>query len=552
MVAQLRSLDTCGACAFQLFCRREALHFALQQRSVRCHGKRMVYRILSLALLSSFACKGKQNQAAPAPQGSNHARLADAAQLTAPLPPAPPVAPLATLATNAAPATGRAVWSLGLGGLGSDLIRDLAIAPDGDAFAVGYFEGEANFVARDATSPDVRKAVGDADAFITKISKKGVPLWTATVGGKGGDVATAVATSARGIAVVGNFLDEATIAPPGTTAKPHKLTGTGSDDAFVALFAPDGGLTWAHAFGGSDSDGFNAIAATPDGGWLVGGSFTGKITIGAATLTSAGATDALLIKLDNNGTPVWAKQFGGLYNDSIYHLAVDISGQLVVQGLFAGQVSWGGAPLRGKGGSDADIVLAKFDGNGNHLWSQSLGSQGNEVAGGVAVDAAGNIAFAGAIERDATFGSQKYVWAGESDGIVGRLAPDGTLLWTKSFGGPREDIAFAVGVDGAGNVTVTGWFFGKMTIDGANYTTKGNKDIFVASFDVNGPVRWVKTFGDRDHDQGRALAVDAHNRVWVGGVYRFSMQLLAPTFESYHAPEDRTPKADIFVAQFEP
>ena len=46
--------------------------------------------------------------------------------------------------------------------------------------------------------------------------------------------------------------------------------------------------------------------------------------------------------------------------------------------------------------------------------------------------------------------------------------------------------------------------------------------------DSKGATTWVQTFGDKDHDQGRAIALDDKGDAYVSGLYRFALSLLDP------------------------
>jgi hypothetical protein len=509
----------------------------------------------SVLCLLNCGKSNKDSAATPTPSaGSGSAASGTIAAKPAPVVPAKPAGPLQPLADDSAPASGKPLWARAVGGMSTELPRDIAIADDNSAVMVGYFQGDSDVAFRSGNNdkPDHRISLGDSDAFVTKFDTAEKPAWTLTFGGKNGDSAAAVAIRNKQMLVVGNFSDKIALALPGVPIeKAPSATAFGADDIFAALINEQGETQWLFTAGGVDSDGANTVAATPDGGWIIGGSFADKITIGTTTLISAGRTDALMIKLDGDGAVQWVKQFGGLYEDSIIHLAVDVQGNVIVQGVFADEVTWGGEKMHAGGGSDADVVLAKYDGNGNHQWSKHFGSQFNEVAGGVAVDPAGNILMTGSYDRSIGFGDGDHGCAGESDVFVAKFGPDGSVQWSKTFGGAREDIGFGIAVDAAGSATVTGWFFSKMEIAGKSVTGKGNKDIFVAKFDAKGALRWVSAYGDLGHDQGRAIALDKSGAAVVAGVFRFALNITSPVLNSVRADGDKSPKPDAFIAGFE-
>ncbi len=99
----------------------------------------------------------------------------------------------------------------------------------------------------------------------------------------------------------------------------------------------------------------------------------------------------------------------------------------------------------------------------------------------------------------------------------------------------------------------TGWFqktvdFGKGAIE-----SKGNKDVFAVKLDAKGAPLWVQTWGDHDHDQGRAVALDDKGNALVACAYRFTLALAPPTLESKRPENDpvlsRAPKPDTAVVK---
>lgn len=465
-----------------------------------------------------------------------------------------PTNTLPPLAADPGGATGKAVWQTGIGGFGIDSTRGVAVGPDNAVFLAGYFEGEIDF----GGTVGKKTSAGKSDAFVARLGADGKLAWAQTWGAARDDLANAIAVKGDKIAVAGSFLDDIKI---GTFAK----KSNGSDDLYIAAFDKDGDADWLWTAGGIDSDGVNAIAATPDGGWVIGGSFTDALSVtagtGMANVKSKGGTDALLIKLGANGDTEWVKSFGGRYDDTILHVAVDANSNVFVQGVFKDQADFGGkTPLKAGGGSDNDVVLAKYDTNGDHVWSQRFGNAFNDVAGGLAVDPSGQITIAGSFENKGSisFGQgDDHTSLGEADVYVARFTNDGKLVWAKSYGGERVDVANDVVVDSAGNAIVTGWFEGMVQFGKDTVTSKGgnNKDVFVLKVDAKGQTLWQQTFGDKDHDQGRALALDDKGNVIVSGLYRFKLALVEPALEQKLDTKDpilsKAPKPDVFVVKLE-
>jgi hypothetical protein len=463
---------------------------------------------------------------------------------TEPAPKKPvPTAPLPELAADPGGATGKPIWQTAFGGLGIDAPRGVAVGPDGSVYVVGYFDGDIDFGGTIGKKP----SAGGSDAFVAKLSPDGKLVWAQTWGSKRDDAANAVAVKGDKIVVVGNFLDTVKFGD-------FEKTSVGSDDAFVVELDTTGDVKWAWNMGGIDSDGANAVAAAPDGGWVIGGSFSDSIDIGSAHLKSNGRTDAFLAKLAASGDLEWVKAYGGRYDDTVMHVAVDANGNSYIQGHFKDTASFGGKPLKAAGGSDNDVVLAKYDTNGDHVWSQRFGNAFNDAAGGVAVDPAGHITMVGSFDKSISFGEgDDHTSLGEADAFIVRLTTDGKLEWAKTFGAEREDIAWGVASDASGNTVTTGWFQGSVDFGKGAVTSKGNKDVFALKLDPKGNTLWVQTWGDHDHDQGRGIALDDKGNVVVVGLFRFSLALMDPPLQSKVDDKDpvlsKAPKPDAFVVK---
>jgi hypothetical protein len=457
--------------------------------------------------------------------------------------------PLPPLAANRRGATGKPLWGTSFGGLGIDAPRAIATGSSGECYVVGYFDGAIDLGPAGqhrATPNPSDPARSGTDAFLVRIDPDGKITWGKTFGAGRDDAANGVAVRGDRVVVVGQFLDAINLG--GELVH----SAAGSDDIFVAAFDTGGEPRWLWTAGGIDSDGANTVAPTPDGGWVVGGSFKRTVDLQGATLASRGGTDAMLIKLAAGGELEWVKQFGGRYDDTISHVAVDARGNLYVQGVFRDTADWGGKPLIAHGGSDNDIVLAKYDANGDHLWSQGFGNAFNDVAGGLAVDPAGNVTMVGSFDKSVSFGpGDDHTSLGEADAFVARYSTDGKLSWAHTYGAEREDIAYGVAADAAGNTVTVGWFQGTVDFGSGALVSKGNKDVFALKLDAAGGLMWAQTWGDHDHDQGRAVAIDDKGAAIVVGIYRFTLGIVSPALESVRAEGDRIPKPDAFAIKLD-
>jgi hypothetical protein len=382
------------------------------------------------------------------------------------------------------------------------------------------------------------------DVFVAKYDPEGKHLWSVHFGGKGEDVGNAVAFDPAGnVVVAGLFYDQMQVGA-------ETLVGMGSDDAFIAKFSPEGTPLWARKFGGSDSDTAYDIAVTSSGNLLVTGSIKGTVKAADEVFKSKGNEDIFLLMLSEEGDLVWSKQFGDRYRDFGQRVAVDSRDHIVLLGTFSGQVAFGGEPLTPEG--NQDLVVAKYDARGEHIWSRRFGSVFDEMGLGLAVDPAGNIVITGSFDNEITFGGDKLRSQGESDIFVAKLSPEGEHIWSRGYGAAREDVGYGVGTDRFGNIVVGGWFWHSVDFGGGPLQAEGqNKDAFLLKLSAEGKHLWSKRIGSRDHDQTRGVDMNLDGRSAVAGIFRFTLDLGGQPLEAARKPDDQAPPADVFLGVFE-
>lgn len=280
------------------------------------------------------------------------------------------------------------------------------------------------------------------------------------------------------------------------------LTSAGGLDIFLAKFDPWGYLLWSKRFG--DLDGQQASLVTADiyGNVLLAGSLNGTMDFGGGSLTSIGLNDIFLAKFDDQGNHLWSKRFGGPNDQMPLSITVDGGSNVLITGFFRLTVDFDGHVLTSAGLDD--IFLAKFDSSGNYLWSKSFGDTDDRQRGQcVTVDSSDNPVVIGEFRGIVDFGGGSLTSAGLSDLFLAKFDSSGNHLWSKSFGDAVNQGAYDwVGVDGSDNIVTTGTFQGTVDFGGGPLTSGGvNVDIFLAKFDSSGNHLWSQRFGDATYGQ---------------------------------------------------
>jgi hypothetical protein len=156
-----------------------------------------------------------------------------------------------------------------------------------------------------------------------------------------------------------------------------------------------------------------------------------------------------------------------------------------------------------------------------------LGSAGADVAQAVSSTDGPVVAgyFSGTVNFNPGPGTTNLTSAGGKDIFVASYDRMGRLLWARSIGGPNDEEANAVAVDGYGNVYITGDYTGTVDFSGGLgtgvLTSAGGKDIFIASFTPTGAFRWAGSMGGTGDDKGLGIALDssANSYVLVTGTF---------------------------------
>jgi hypothetical protein len=199
-------------------------------------------------------------------------------------------------------------------------------------------------------------------------------------------------------------------------------------------------------------------------------------------------------------------------------LGIDASGNPTVAGYFQGTSNFGGANLTSAGGTD--VFVAGYSAAGAHQWSNRFGDPDDQWAYGMAVDGAGNVALTGAFYGAISFGGATLTNSGGADIFLAKLTAGGAHTWSKAFGSALAygNVGEGVAIDGAGNVLLTGVLVSDVDFGGGVLTAPTvTYDPFVAKFWPSGAHQWSKRFAAEWDDHGNAVAVDGGGNVLVVG-----------------------------------
>lgn len=241
----------------------------------------------------------------------------------------------------------------------------------------------------------------------------------------------------------------------------------------------------------------------------------------------------------------WARKAGSIDSEQGRAIAADTNGNIYVTGFFSDTTSFGTTNLVSAG--ENDIFVAKYDPAGNLLWARKAGGNSYDEGRGIAVDSAGNVFITGHFQGTATFTSTNVNSSGESDVFIAKYNSQGTLVWVRKAGGNDFDEAHALALDAGGNLYLTGSFDATATFGSTTLTnTSASSDIFIAKCDANGAFLWARRAGGISDDSGNGVALDAATNVYVTGFFSSNA-----VFSTTNLIASGTSASDIFIAKYD-
>lgn len=402
-------------------------------------------------------------------------------------------------------------WVKKIGGTGLDVGHSIAVDNLGFTYLTGEFTSTVSFGDTSLTS------AGNVDFFLVKLDTLGNVMWARRGGGTLTDRGYGLTLDADGnIYVTGHYFGAADFSG-------INLTSAGNLDNLVAKFDNDGNLIWIRDGKSVSQVSSRGVALDGSGNVFVAGYF-GSTTVDSVNfdgvkIITNGGRDIFIAKYNNAGVIQWARSAGSaLSGEEGRGMTIDLNGNPVMVGVFVDTANFSGTELISNGGND--IFIAKYNTDGTLLWVKNAGGPRNDAADGVDIDSLGNIYVTGYFDSTAFFGTTQITGVDRDEVFLAKYDPNGNLIWVKSAGGSLIDRGNDLKVTPGGISYIAGRFNSTATFDSINVTSSGLNDIFVAMYNSNGDIQWVKRAGGTAEDYGNAIAVDVVGNCYISGYFR--------------------------------
>jgi hypothetical protein len=281
-------------------------------------------------------------------------------------------------------------WSVAYSGIGYDYATNIIKTSDNGFLIAG---GTTSF------------GSGSDDALLLKTDATGAIVWSKVYGGPQQDYFMGVAqTNDSGYIAVGTTLS----------------FGAGSNDIFIVRTNSTGDTLWTRTIGGAGYDELTCVTQTTDNGFAL---------CGRSSSFTAANTDALLLKLNQNGDTAWTVQYGNFGAEEAFSVKQTYDGGYIV---FGNATSFG---------NDYELYLNRFDGTGNLLWGKLYGGAKSDALYDGIITSDSGFAMCGFTE---SFGEGHTRGTDSSNYFLIRTNMNGDTLWTHTYGGDKVDESFGL------------------------------------------------------------------------------------------------------------
>lgn len=386
---------------------------------------------------------------------------------------------------------GNIIWTVKIGDSGYNQGNSVFIDSNSNIYITGYYQDTADFNPS-ATEVFNMTSTGVYDVFVLKLDNNGNFIWAKSFGGTSVDMGLDIVAGSNEVYVSGRYQGTIDLDPGANTSN---VTSNGSLDAFLLKLDENGDFLWGNSFGGTSNERAESIGLDSLGNVIALFFYNGTVdfdpSASVSNLTSAGGSDAAIVKFDANGNFIWAKGMGGTSTEEPSKLVIDSNDNIITTGYFSGIADFdpSGAIANLTATGSFNVFVSKLDEDGNYIWAKAIKSDVNCDAKGIAIDSNNNILVNGLFSGITDFNPDSVIINnvtsnGGNDVFVTKLDENGNFIWGITAGGYGNDLARGVIVNKTNDdIYTTGAFLDTVDFDPSgsmyNLTSAGLKDVFV-------------------------------------------------------------------------
>jgi hypothetical protein len=370
-------------------------------------------------------------------------------------------------------AAGNFKWAKSFGSPSIDLGSSLAYDDHGCIYLAGGFAGLVDF--DDGPGTTLLNSGSARDIFVQKIDTLGNVIWTRAMTGSSMTLNSVYAMDVNydlNAVFLSGYFESTVDFDPGASTD-ERMTN-GGKDIFVQKLDMLGNSIWTCTFGNAGNETGYALISDETGNVYVTGEYEGTVDfdpgVGVVEMTSNGAYDSFILKLNSAGELVWVKSVGGTDWDLAESINLDATGNIYVTGSYSATTDFdpGADIAEMTSNSNTDAFILKLNSSGDYVWAKTISNgEDDDYAKSSVIDSDGFIYttgyFNGTSDFDPGMDVSNLATQGTSDIFVQKMDSMGNFVWAQSFGGQGADWGKSIALDHENNICMTGFF--RNTVD---------------------------------------------------------------------------------------
>jgi len=275
-------------------------------------------------------------------------------------------------------------------------------------------------------------------------------------------------------------------------------------DIWIVKLNSQGELEWERCYGCSSYDYSGNIKQTSDNGYIFCGNTSSS---DGDVIGDHSTTDAWVVKIDSLGIIQWQKYYGGSEGDGFNDILISTAGYIFVGGTYSndGDVDFNNG-IR-------DTWIVSIDDTGKIKWEKTYGGTNDDDGLAAILTSDHDFVIASATySDDGDLMSSNY--HGAWDYWILKIDSNGSLIWSKCFGGQGKDFIESIEETSNGNLVVAGYIYSN---DGDVSGNHGLRDYWVINVSSDGDLNWQKCLGGTNEDICHSATVISDNGIIAAG-----------------------------------
>ena len=163
----------------------------------------------------------------------------------------------------------------------------------------------------------------------------------------------------------------------------------------------------------------------------------------------------------------------------------------------------------------------------NVSWAYNIGNTGSDQGYDISNDELGNVYVTGWFSGTAQFGNQTLVSYGLQDIFIASYDSNGNLNWVRQAGSSENEVSAGIASAPNGDTYITGWFKGSCDFSDSTVISQGDYDMFLAKYNAEGAIQWVHSGGGTLDDYGNRVTLTSDGGATVAGSFKSTFSAAA-------------------------